>query len=342
MKHQQPPTLLPPTYSWYELTLMTDLSKMGENEAISRLSRKLQPAPAGVVGIGDDTAVVPVPRAPDAQQILTSDAVIEGRHYFPETDPLRVGRKAVNRVLSDIAAMGGTPSYLLVNVVAPPTCDMDWLDRAYEGMDAATTAFNATILGGDLTPGPLVEFHVFGVGEVPSSGAILRSGACPTDVIMVTGTLGGSLQGKHLDFTPRIEQGQFLRTWATAMMDLSDGLAMDLHRMCMKSGTGALVHLPKLPVDPAVHALENTSLKPWEHILFDGEDYELLFTIPSDCASDFMTAWKEQFELRCTPVGIMTKEAGIIKLLNDDEQETPLTDEMMKDYGLQAFHKDAP
>ena len=316
---------------------MTQLTNLGENETIARLARTLGRPGPGIIGIGDDTAVVPVSGDAKTQQLLTSDAVIEGLHYFPGTDPKRVGRKAINRVISDIAAMGGTPRWVLVNVVAPNHLEVEWLDQVYEGMAHAAGAFDATIVGGDLTPGKTLELHVFGTGDVPAGQAVLRSGAKPSEIIVVTGKLGGSLAGKHLDFTPRVAEGKFLRHWATSMMDLSDGLALDLQRLCKQSKVGAIIEIPALPINEAVQADATTPASPWQHALFDGEDYELLFTLPTQDWAEFSAAWELSFDLPCRRVGHITADPGQIILRDVNEKESRLHEGMLKDFARHAF-----
>jgi thiamine-monophosphate kinase len=170
-------------------------------------------------------------------------------------------------------------------------------------------------VGGDTTAGPVRELHVFGVGRVPAGKAVLRSGAKPGDVVYVTGSLGGSLAGRHLAFEPRVAEGGWLREggWATAMLDISDGLVVDLERLLESSGVGARLQAERIPVSAEARALKDgrTAL---DHALSDGEDYELLFTVPAARVADFEAAWKKEFDLPCTPIGEITDDRGSLEI----------------------------
>ena len=168
------------------------------------------------------------------------------------------------------------------------------------------------IVGGDTARGPTLELHVFAVGRVPRGQAVLRSGAKPGDVIYVTGSLGGSLAGRHLAFEPRLREGQWLlgKHWATAMMDVSDGLAADLPRLVAASGVGAVLAAECIPVSGAARRA-GKGLTALEHALGDGEDFELLFTVKAARAAAFEKAWKAKFTLRCTRIGLITRTAGV-------------------------------
>jgi thiamine-monophosphate kinase len=292
---------------------MASLGKLGEHEVISRLEQLLPAPPDGTIGIGDDAAVVRKPGQPD--RLYTTDAVIEGQHFAADADRFAVGHKAVARVLSDIAAMGGEPRWLLVDVVASPDMAMEELEAIYRGMSALAGETGATIIGGDLSESQELSLHVFGVGETPEGRALLRSTAETNDVLVVTGSLGGSNHGRHLTFKPRLAEGVFLRDWATALIDLSDGLATDIRHICGMSETGALINLPEIPISPDVHAHEPDHTK-LMHALTDGEDYELLFTVSPDDFPAFVKAWDAEFSEACHRVGMLLPEAGVIKTID--------------------------
>ena len=260
---------------------MKRLGEIGEHEAIRRLVRGLGGHSELVVGAGDDCAVARFPGSA-WEQVFTTDPVVESVHFLASHAPERVGNKAVGRVLSDIAAMGAQPQWLLVNVVAPESLEIDFLERVYAGMTALSQQFGATIIGGDLAQGRQLELHVFGTGILPAGTALLRSGARVGESIYVTGALGGSIAGKHLDFVPRVGEGIFLRESGVvgAMMDVSDGLATDLRHICAQSGVGAELDAELIP--------KNGTLA---QALFDGEDFELLFTARD---ADF-SGWETRF-----------------------------------------------
>jgi len=264
---------------------MTMLGKIGEHAAIKKLTATLGSHPALRVGAGDDCAVTKLPDG-EIDQVFTTDPIVENVHFLPSDQPERIGNKAVGRVLSDIAAMGAQPQWLLVNVVASPEQDVEALERIYAGINALCHRFEAVLIGGDLAQGPCLELHVFGTGTLPSGTALLRSGAQVDDCIFTTGPLGGSRAGKHLDFIPRVEEGLFLRTSGRvhAMMDISDGLATDLRHILRASNVGALLDADAIP--------KNGTL---ENALYDGEDFELLFTVAEENAAALQLQWNEQF-----------------------------------------------
>ncbi len=242
---------------------MKTLQQMGEHAAIAALTANLK-------AVGDDCAVLPMDATYD--MVLTSDPLIENVHFTAEATPEQIGHKAVCRVLSDFAAMGAEPQYLLINVVAPPEQNFQTLEKIYEGISKVRKRFDVDLVGGDLAQGPALELHVFGVGRVPKGTALLRSGAKPGDLIYVTGPLGGAQKsGKHLAFEPRLEWGNALREsgLVTSMMDISDGLATDLRHILKASNVGAEIFSEQIP--------KNGTL---EEALYDGEDFELLFTGP--------------------------------------------------------------
>lgn len=301
------------------------LADLGEREVIRRLARRTGRGRRVAVGIGDDCAVVRIPGSPD-DWLLTTDPVIEGVHFLPSTRGRRIGHKAAGRVLSDIASMGGDPLWVLVDLVATADTSMARLDEIYRGATALCARHGAAIVGGDLAKGPRLELHMFAVGRVPRGKALLRSGARPGDVLHVTGALGGSLRGHHLDFEPRLIEGRWLRAggWATSMMDVSDGLAADLRRLIAESGVGADLRADAIPVSAAARRLRD-GRPPLAHALADGEDFELLFTVPAARAASFARAWRRRFSLPCAAIGTITRGGGIGIL--DDRGRRPLAED---------------
>ncbi len=301
------------------MTESKTLKTVGEDAAIAALQSIAGKARDAVIGSGDDCAVVPV-EGGTHDWLLTSDPVVEGIHFDADTDPRLVGRKAVGRVFSDIAAMGGEPVWLLINVTAPESCTLEWLRTVYRGARSLCRKYGAQIIGGDTGKGPIRALHVFGVGRVPRGDALRRSGARPGDAIYVTGRLGGSRAGGHLKFEPRIEQGLWLREqgWPSALMDVSDGVATDLRRLLTINRVGAELDVEAIPVSPAVRRLNDDGQAPWMHALTDGEDFELLFTVsPARCAL-FESSWKDTFRLRCTRIGAITATRNVLKLREAD------------------------
>lgn len=277
------------------------LSELGERPLISRIRRQTAGGGDVVTGIGDDCAVVRL--TPDAAEdlVLKSDPVICGHHFLPDADPRLVGRKALGRVLSDIASMGAAPRWILVDLVAPGDTAVRDIDAAYAGMSALAREHGCAIIGGDTCRGEILEYHVFGCGTLPRGTARLRSGARPGDALRVTGRLGGSLlSGSHLSFAPRVREGQWLRDWANAMIDISDGLASELWHLARESQAALVLDPARVPLTAAAAATGD----PLRHALFDGEDFELLFTVPPDREPGFDSAWQAAFpELPCTRIG---------------------------------------
>jgi len=250
---------------------MKTLKDIGEHNAIAALTANLK-------AVGDDCAVLPMNETHDL--VLTSDPLIENVHFTHSATPEQIGHKAVCRVLSDFAAMGAEPQYLLVNVVAPPEQNFQTLEKIYVEFSTLWEKYGAEVVGGDLAQGPVLELHVFGVGRVPKGTALFRSGAKSGDLIYVTGPLGGAqLSGKQFTFEPRIEWGKALRESevVTSMMDISDGLATDLRHILKASDVGAELDSSKVPMAAGPEGARRGTI---ENALYDGEDFELLFTAP--------------------------------------------------------------
>ena len=305
---------------------MTTLKQVGERGLIRRLAKLLPSRDDVRVGIGDDVAVVHV-EGTHTDLLLTSDAVIEGTHFLPRTPAAQIGHKAIGRALSDMAAMGGEPLWGLIDLVAPSKTPVKRVEDIYRGAARLAKKYGLAIIGGDTTQGAKLELHVFAAGQVQQRAAVLRSGARPGDAIYVTGELGGSLAGKHLRFDPRIEEGLWLREsgWAGAMIDVSDGLVTDLGHIIGSSGVGAELDGAAIPVSAAARRVGG-GRTPLEHALFDGEDFELLFTVAADKETAFLSSWRDTFQLRCRRVGRITNKKGRITLTDGAGPGRPLAD----------------
>ena len=285
------------------------LRDLGENALLRRILPLLPPGRHVRTGPGDDCAVAALPGSP-TDLLYTTDAVIERRHFPAWRDcapsgvtPAMIGRKALARTLSDIAAMGGTPLFALVDLVAPADLPVPFALGLFRGMRTLALEHAVGIIGGDTAEGPALELHLTAVGTVPRRRAILRSGARPGDILYVTGRLGGSWRPgnkKQYNFLPRLAEGRFLLPWATSMMDLSDGLSTDLPRLLDASNAGASLDFDAIPLSPAARRTPD----PLTSALADGEDFELLFTIPPRKQPSFETAWRRAFpRLPATPIG---------------------------------------
>jgi thiamine-monophosphate kinase len=302
---------------------------MNEFELINLLTRSLPAHPDVLVGPGDDCAVLDL-RIPGRVLLFKTDAVVEGVHFLPETPRPLVGRKALARALSDIAAMAGTPTAALVTLALPKTFDSAQVQQIYDGMRTVADPHQVAIAGGETTTNPdrlLISIAL--IGWAPSGKAILRSGAKPGDAIFVTGELGGSLAGRHLEFDPRLEQGRWLADNFDlhSMIDLSDGLAGDLRHILNASYVGAELMKDSVPISRAakVRAKAETLAKPpFLAALTDGEDFELLFTVSSKDAVPVLDGWKGRFpELKLTCIGKVVTGSGIT--LRDKQGVRPLT-----------------
>jgi thiamine-monophosphate kinase len=283
------------------------LGDLGEREVIRRLAKLVPSRDDVALGIGDDAAVVTTGRhGPDL--LITTDPLIAGIHFDAAARPQQIGHKAIGRTFSDIAAMGGEPLWTAVNLVAPAATGVAVVEGIYEGLSALADRYDVAVVGGDLAEGPVLEVHVFTVGQVGRGSAVTRAGARPGDVLFVTGELGGSRSGKHLDFEPRIAEGLWLREaeWATAMIDVTDGLATDLRHILEASGVGADIEWASLPVARALQGEADAVPR----AMTDGEDFELLFVVHPDRAAALESLWPESFETRCTRIGVITAEKG--------------------------------
>ena len=302
------------------------VSAIGEFGLIERI-RSILPRPHGaLLGIGDDCAALR-PTA-GADLLLTTDLLVEGVDFTPQTTtPFRLGRKAMGVNLSDIAAMGGLPRAALITVALSPDEEIDFVDELYRGLREEGARFGVEIIGGDVSASPALMIGVTLVGEVEAGRAVTRSGAKPGELIWVTGRLGAAAAGlvalragcrlrddqveiplevsgplreaigqtveRHLCPLPRIREGRALAEAgaASAMIDLSDGLASDLVHLCRESGVSATIREDQIPIDQGASAIaQRFGQEPLALALQGGEDFELLFTSswePADIAAIF-------------------------------------------------------
>jgi thiamine-monophosphate kinase len=323
-----------------------------ETEFIRWLQRQAPGRAPGLrLGIGDDAALVEIRRG--YELILTTDLSIEGVHFLRHLHPPRaVGHRALARSLSDVAAMGGTPRYALISLAISARTSRAWLQEFYAGVFALAQRFAVTVVGGDtaVVPGSML-IDVTVAGEVERGKAIRRSGARPGDQIFVSGRLGlsalglrwiqtkasaarrgkGALgpapaRGKmrdpvrvHFYPEPRCALGRFLceKNLASSLIDLSDGLSTDLTRLCEASNVGARIWAERIPVPDIPAGSKPGSLRAMDLALNGGEDYELLFSVPSRKAPQIAGKFND-VPLHC--IGEICRSKEILLVLTNGKQ----------------------
>lgn len=273
------------------------VSSLGEEKLIVQIRRWLGGvSPRAPFGIGDDCAVLPPSRG---VQLITVDPVIYPRHFNDRVSPRQVGAKLLKRNLSDLAAMGGRPTAAVLALTLDSSVRLDWLEQFYRGLAACARRYGVSIVGGDVAQADSVlAASLTLLGEQAGARTLTRTGAQAGDSIYVTGVLGGSLRsGHHFRFSPRLAEGAWLaaREDVKAMMDLSDGLAKDLHALTPRN-TAPAINRDALPLRAGATV---------RAALTDGEDYELLFALGAMAdAESFHRAWFNAFpRLRLTRIG---------------------------------------
>ena len=253
----------------------------GEFDFIQWVRSQQMPSDLVPLPAGDDLAMLKW--AADDLLLVGVDQVLDGVHFDSSVhSPRAIGRKAMNRNLSDCAAMGCLPAAALVTIAAHQGTSLDYLQELYSGIREAGEMHGCQIVGGDTGSwdGKLV-ITITILGRSDGVKPVTRKGAKAGDGIFVTGPLGGSILGRHMTFEPRVEMGRSLaKSGVSAMIDLSDGLSRDLRHICEQSGVGATIHAGKIPVHDDAVGMRRDGQMPLDHALHDGEDYELLFTAP--------------------------------------------------------------
>ena len=303
---------------------MITLRDIGEDALITRIIPLVPLDRSPLAGPGDDCAVIDPGRRRKHLQLLKTDAIVSGVHFTSYAPGRAVGWKAVARVVSDFAAMGGKPERFLITVALPASTGITWVEDLYGGIGDCIAAFDATLAGGETSSvpeGSSLVISVAATGSVPRDHLLLRSTGRPGDVLLVTGTLGGSLAGKHQDFIPRTSEAEWLARHykPTAMMDLSDGLAKDLPRLAAASRCGFELDLPALPL---------TSGCTTQQALTDGEDYELLFSVAPERVPALLADWKPTFSwLPLTVIGRLVPEGTGDSLSGGWDHFAPLSND---------------
>jgi thiamine-monophosphate kinase len=274
----------------------TSLQKLGENGLLRLLTQHWKTDPARILtGLGDDCAVL---RGEGKGNFLLfkTDAVVENVHFTPQAPPEQIGRKALGRALSDLAAMGAVPVAGVITLGVSTGESIQRLRAIYRGIGKIAKEYGVNLVGGETTRAATLFLNVALIGECRGYLPVLRSGARAGDLLFVTGRLGGTQTGRHLTFAPRLKEGQWLarRQLASALMDLSDGLGADLPRLAEASDVG--FELDEKAIPRARGATLHAALN-------DGEDYELLFTVRPATAEKLKKLWPFATPLHC--IGVM-------------------------------------
>lgn len=321
---------------------------LSEFEIIEKIFAPLAENCAGAFQLTDDAACLQP--AVDHDLILTTDTLIADIHFFADDPAHSIGHKALGVNLSDLAAKGASPVGYLLSLTLPKTIDEMWLHDFAQGLLDLQNKTNCHLMGGDTvsTPGPL-SISITAFGNVPKHKMVKRNGAQPTDRIYVTGTIGDAALGLHLRQNsafvknlqlsnehysflldrylkpqPRIALSPILLSFASAAMDISDGLTGDLIKLCTVSDVGALLEFEKIPLSLAAKQSVQNKSDLWDTLLSGGDDYELLFCIPLQKTAEFERNLKS-LDLPVTYVGDIKSKEHTVKGLRADQHIVPLT-----------------
>lgn len=327
------------------------VAELGEINLVERLRGMARQADESLqIGIGDDCAVI---RHPDGKAwLLTTDCLVEDVHFRPAFLTMEeLGAKAVAVNVSDIAAMGGTPRFALVTLALPSSTPVADVDALYRGIRRSCEHYTLSLIGGDTTRAPQMLLSLVLIGEQDEDQVVARSGASPGEAVCVTGTLGDAAFGfvlleegiraegasadiqwllhRHVAPRPRVIIGRRIagEGLASAMIDVSDGLATDIKHLCTASGIGARIELARLPCSSPLKELAPTrGLDPFQVALTGGEDYELLFTVPAEKLETL------EYEARIvgpriTRIGTTTDATEGVVVVEPDGRARPLSEE---------------
>ncbi|HEU4804350.1 MAG TPA: thiamine-phosphate kinase [Nitrobacter sp.] len=312
----------------------------GEDDLIARYFKPIATDP-GALGLADDAAVL---KGSGDDLVVTTDAIVEGVHFLSDDPPETVAKKALRVNLSDLAAKGATPAGFVLTLALRNT-DERWLASFAHGLGDDASAFHCPLLGGDTvsTPGPLT-ISITAFGRVPPGEMILRSRAEPGDRVVVSGTIGDAalglailkgkvavsdaavremLLGRYRVPQPRIVLADALRNYARAAMDVSDGLAGDLAKLCAASGVSAVIDATSVPLSEAARGLMEQGLASLETVVSGGDDYEILCTIAEDRFEAFAEAARG-VGVAITPIGAVVAGKMAPKWLDAEGKEIAL------------------
>ncbi|MFQ5637047.1 MAG: thiamine-phosphate kinase [bacterium] len=321
-----------------------NIRDIGEFGLIAKI-KELVSAPSEnvLLGIDDDAAAIELP---DGQiLLLTTDALLEGIHFdLSYFNFYKLGWRALAASISDIAAMGGQPQYALVTLSVPPDLSVENVTELVRGMKDLASTYQTSIVGGDTIESPdKMQVSVTVTGLVAKDDLVPRSGARIGDTVFVTGCLGGAQAGlkvlkssgcnrklqthvidKHLPPKPRVEEARFLveNFSIHSMIDISDGLASEIHHICQQSHVGAELIAEQIPIESETESVaEHFGEAVLEYALYGGEDFELLFTAPEERVAEICEQLHWRFGLSCTKIGRITRESkGIVLEMPDGKR----------------------
>ncbi len=303
---------------------------LGEFEMIARYFAPLASEFPGALRLKDDAALIAV--TPGRELAVTTDALVAGVHFLPDDPPDLIARKLLRVNLSDLAAMGATPLAYLLIAAFPKNTPEDWIAAFAEGLAADQTSYRIALCGGDTvaTTGPLT-LAATALGEIDAGKALRRSTACEGDVVYVSGCIGDAVLGlavlrgrlpglsagsrewaveRYRLPQPRVELGRRLVGLATSAIDVSDGLVADLGHVCVASGVAAVIEFDSVPISPACQEAVALAGIVRENLLCGGDDYELLFTVPTGSVEGLVAVARET-GLILTPIGRIVAGSGV-------------------------------
>lgn len=302
-----------------------DISEIGgEFALIERLTKK--PAGKNIIrGIGDDAAAIKIGKS---YLVLTTDTMVDGDHFsLGYFTPVQIGRKAVEVNISDIGAMGAEPEYFLVSLVLPEKIEAEIIENIYKGMRQAGRKYGIEIIGGNITHGKQLIIDIFMIGKAKKENLKFRSSARPGDLIMVSGDLGSSTAGlnlflknikgfgkvkmKHLEPQAKYYKVKPFLKYINAMIDVSDGLASEVKRICEQSRTGAILYADMIPIKSETKkAADACGKNALDYALYGGEDFELVYTVSKENCG----------KVKGFKVGKITRKNGI-RIIKDGKEQ---------------------
>ena len=292
------------------------IKDIDEIKLTKRLSKNFHLDETVIKGPGDDAAVLAWTK--DKHLLFTCDMTIENVHFdLKRATPFQIGWKALGRNISDIGAMGGVPKYAVVSLGISSALDISVADGICKGIKSLADKFGVNIVGGDIAKSDKIIIDISLIGQVEKKKLALRSGAGVGDFIFVTGTLGGSIKRKHLNFMPRVSAAwQILSGFKiNSMIDISDGLVLDLNRILTASNVGSYIYESALPLSEDADSVNNA--------LYDGEDYELLFTMSAEEARRFIRTTLNKIKTPVTLIGkIVSKKEGCKIIRKSGKEES--------------------